>query len=115
MPMVDFRQLKAMVSLRQVLDLLHWTPTRREPSALRGPCPVHRSKNPHSRSFAAGPGGWTCFSCGEQGDQIRLWALCRGLTQYQAALDLCRELRLPVPTLPARTVRRNGNRAEERL
>ena len=53
MPGIDYRALRAAVSLEQVLELLRFKPTRRLAHKLRGPCPIHDSN---------GTGGHRCFS-----------------------------------------------------
>jgi len=99
---IDFQAVKRLVSMGDVLALLGWSALQAQKGELRGRCPIHRSKSAKSRSFACNDRGFTCFSCGEHGDQVRLWALCRGLTLYNAAVDLCRELAVSVPELPKR-------------
>ncbi len=111
MPGINFRRVKELIPIWDVLRLIDWKPVRIEPTGVRGPCPVHRSTNPKSRSFAASADGWYCHSCRHRGDQLRLYAEVRGLDVYAATLELCRLLRLPVPYLPSRRPR-NGE--EER-
>src|SRR4029077_395789 len=64
-PALDFRAVRAAVSMAEVLDLLPFTPSRRVGSQLRGPCPVHGSASPRSRSFSANLTDQTfrCFKC----------------------------------------------------
>jgi DNA primase len=87
------------VSLAQVLDLIGFTPTTRCGPQLRGPCPVHGSASPRSRSFAAQveKNCWHCFRCGAGGNALDLYLAVRKLPVYEGALDLCARLHVPVP------------------
>lgn len=104
MPGIDYRALRRRVPLGQVLELLGYTPATRRGSQLRGPCPVHGSHTPKSRSFAAHLEWhcWHCFRCGAGGNALDRWRAVMRLPLYAAALDLCRRLALDVPWLPAR-------------
>lgn len=99
MPLIDMKALKAQVSVLAVLRLINWKPFRTEQTAYRGPCPIHHSSRPQSRSFAATATGFCCHSCGERGDSLRLWMLLTGLKLYPAALDLCERLHIDPPFL----------------
>jgi DNA primase len=101
MPAIDFAQLRNQVSMEQVLLLLNFVPTSRRGSCLRGPCPIHRSANPCSRSFWVDLSShrYRCFRCGSSGRQLDLWAAIYGISAYTAAEDLCNRLGLPVPWL----------------
>jgi DNA primase len=96
---IDFTFLRGQLSLAQVLDLLHFTVTTRRGPEVRGPCPVHGSHAPRSRSFAANlqKNCWRCFSCGAGGNALDLYAAATRLPIYEAALELCALLHLPVP------------------
>ena len=88
-----------------------------EPNSTRGaqqsgPCPLHGSTSGTSRCFSANLDKhiFHCFKCGRRGNALDLWAQANRLTIYDAAIDLCQRLRIPLPTLPATTQR---NREEE--
>ena len=100
---IDYSALRRQLRLERVLELLAFVPAARRGSQLRGPCPVHGSRTPQSRSFAAHLGwhGWHCFRCGAGGNALDLWVAVTRLPVYAAALDLCRRLHLDVPRLPA--------------
>jgi hypothetical protein len=86
---IDYRLLRAAVSMERVLRLLQYRPTCRRGEQLRGPCPIH---NPQLL------GDGRCFSdCGAGGNQLDLWKLAQGLPLHAAALELCRQLNLPPP------------------
>ena len=99
MPAIDFTLLRQQVSLAQVLDLVGFTPTTRCGPQWRGPCPVHGSKSPRSRSFAAHveKNCWHCFRCGASGNALDLYLAVTKLPVYEGAQELCARLRVPVP------------------
>jgi DNA primase len=99
MPGIDYTRLRQQLSLAAVLDLLGFTATTRRGPQLRGPCPVHGSKAPQSRSFAAHlqKQCWHCFGCGAGGNALDLYTAATRLPLYEAALELCARLNLPVP------------------
>jgi hypothetical protein len=99
MPSIDFSELRASIAMSSVLDLLGFVPTERSGDQLRGPCPLHGSMSPDSRSFSVNPrkNSFRCFKCGAAGNQLELWATAQKLPIYEAALDLCQRLGLAVP------------------
>ena len=99
MPGIDYTLLRQQLSLAQVLDLLGFTVTTRRGPQVRGPCPVHGSRTPHSRSFAAHleKNCWHCFGCGAGGNALDLYLAVTRLPVYEGALELCARLHLPVP------------------
>ena len=113
---VDFAAVKQLVSMEKVLDLIGWRPRWHEGKERRGPCPVHKSSNPDSRSFAAAAEGWFCHSCKRGGDQVSLYAAVQQLDALAAAVEMCERLGLNVPYLPrpARQPRKPRAREEER-
>jgi DNA primase len=107
MPAIDFTLLRQQVSLAQVLDLVGFTPTTRCGPQWRGPCPVHGSKSPRSRSFAAHveKNCWHCFRCGASGNALDLYLAVTKLPVYEGALELCTRLHVAVPWRVARVPR----------
>lgn len=99
MPGIDFVLLRRQISLTQVLDLVGFTPTTRCGPQWRGPCPVHGSASPRSRSFAAqvAKNCWHCFRCGAGGNALDLYLAVTKLPVYEGALELCARLGVPVP------------------
>ena len=99
MPGIDYVLLRRQLSLAQVLDLVGFTASSRRGSQLRGSCPVHRSKTPKSRSFAAhlDKQCWHCFGCGAGGNALDLYLAVTRLPVYEGALELCARLHVPVP------------------
>jgi DNA primase len=107
MPGIDFALLRQQISLPQVLDLVGFTPTTRRGPQWRGPCPVHKSASPRSRSFAAQveKNCWHCFGCGAGGNALDLYLAVTKLPIHEGALELCARLRVPVPRCAPRTSR----------
>ena len=87
MPGVDFRWLRERIAMQDVLQLLQFEPTFRRGDQWRGPCPVHGSRNPRSRSFSVNVrlGRYHCFRLriagarvGTVGGGARRQPVCRG-------------------------------------
>ena len=53
MPGIHFAEVRARITLADVLDLLGFVPCESSGDQVRGPCLVHRSISPLSRSFSA--------------------------------------------------------------
>jgi DNA primase len=103
---IDFRQLKELVSVLDVLELYRWNPNRvyRGGAQLRGPCPIHGSTSAKSLIFAVNPerNAFKCFKCGAEGNQLDLAAHYFSLPKDQIvkiAVRLCRELGKDIPRL----------------
>ena len=99
MPGVDFDAVRQQVGLGDVLRLLRFEPTSVCGDAWRGPCPVHGSTSPRSRSFSANLrlGRYRCFRCGSRGNALELWAAVHRIGVYEAAVELCEALRIEIP------------------
>jgi DNA primase len=104
MPAIDYREARARLRLAAVLELLGYEPRWRQGEQIRGPCPLHGSRSPSSRVFAAhlGKNVYHCFRCGAGGNALDLWAAVRHLTLHAAVLDLCQRLGQPAPWLQRR-------------
>lgn len=100
---IDYRRLRGVVSIRDVLRLIDWRPIKVHGSQVRGPCPVHKSSRATSVSFAANldRNVWYCHAsaCGEGGNQLDLWVKLTGLPLHEAAIDLCKKLGRDAPWL----------------
>lgn len=104
MPGIDFREARLRLGARGLgaaLELLGFAPSSRRGDQVRGPCPIHVSSSPRSRSFAAhlSKGVWHCFGCGAGGNVLDLWAQATRQNLYEATIDLCRRLGRDVPWL----------------
>jgi putative transposase len=111
-PAIDFAALRATITLAAVLQLLGFQPRSIRGAQQRGPCPLHGSTSATSQCFSAhlDKNVFHCFKCGRSGNALDLWAHANGQTLYDAALDLCGRLTIPIPTLPPPQTR---NREEE--
>lgn len=58
-------------------------------------CPFHPDRKPSLRIYPDGK-GYYCFACGAGGDQVKLVAQCRGVTNYEAAKELASAFGIPV-------------------
>jgi hypothetical protein len=117
MPLIDLRQARSEIRLAVVLELLGWRGRERSGGQVRGPCPVHRSSSPGSRSFSAhlGRNVWRCFVCAAKGNALDLWARATGQELYPAVLELYRQLGRAVPWLgPPRPPTRRKEASETR-
>ena len=101
-PAIDFAAVRAALSLAAVLDLLGFQAQTTHGAQQRGPCPLHGSTAGTSRCFSANLEQHTfhCFKCGRSGNALDLWAQATRQTPYDAALDLCQRLNIPLPLLP---------------
>jgi DNA primase len=99
--LIDYRVLRAEVSMQRVLELIDYRPTSRRGHQLRGACPFHTSKSPDPRCFSVElkKGVFRCFTCEAQGNQLDLWARLRRLPLHKAAIDLCQHAGVRIPTI----------------
>ena len=99
---IDYAALRGMVSLEQVLQLLSYKPAVTRGQNWRGACPLHKPSSPRATCFSASLDRnlFRCFTCGMGGNQLDLWTAHTGRTLHEAALDLCRQLRIAPPQRP---------------
>ena len=110
MPGIDFRQLRADVTMAQVLELLEFVVLERSGDQVRGEGPLHeRSERGKHRTFSAHLGRhmFRCFKCGASGNHLDLLARASKKPVYEAALDLCTRLNKEPPQLAKPTEKRN--------
>ena len=90
MPGIDFAAARAAIALAEVLDLLGFVACESRGDQVRGPCPVHGSTSPSSRSFSANLKRqvYRCFKCGSCGNQLDLYAAATGLSLFEATVVL---------------------------
>lgn len=114
MPGIDFDAVRRAITIEQVLEQIGFEPSSRSGDQWRGPCPVHRSSSPHSRSFSVNvkSGRYYCHKCHSQGNQLELWAAIRQLPIYEAALDLCQSLGQEIPFIQRGPAERTRSRTE---
>jgi transposase InsO family protein len=111
-PAIDFAAVRAAITIGQVLALLGFTTRSDHAGQQRGACPLHGSTSGTARCFSVNTNAHTfhCFKCGRSGNALDLWAAANRLSIYDAAVDLCQRLNLPLPTL---TPSKTANREEE--
>jgi DNA primase len=99
MPGIDYAQLRARVSILDVLGLLDFQPVSRRGDRLRGRCLFHCSQNPSLFVVDVAAHTYCCHSCHCGGNQLDLWRDATGLPLFHAARDLCQRLKIPVPEI----------------
>jgi Integrase core domain/CHC2 zinc finger len=110
-PAIDFDAVRAAITIADVLHLLGFCPHTTHGAQQRGPCPLHGSTSGTSRCFSVNHTDriFHCFKCGRSGNALDLWAQANRLTPYDAAVDLCQRLNIPLPALASA----HRNREEE--
>ncbi len=101
-PAIDFDAVRAAITIAAVLGLLGLAPTGGHGAQQRGPCPLHGSTSGTARCFAVNLDQhcFHCFKCSRSGNALDLWALATKQSIYDAAVDLCQRLAVPLPLLP---------------
>jgi DNA primase len=99
MPGIDFNALRESITMEDVLNQLGFRSVSRLGVQLHGPCLIHGSSSPNSKTFSVNLRlrRYYCHKCGSHGNQLELWAAARKLPIYEAAIDLCRALGRDVP------------------
>lgn len=99
MPGIRYAEIRALISLADVLELVGFPLPEAAGVQIRGPCPVHRSASPRSRSFSANlkRNIYYCFRCGSSGNQLDLYAAVTGLSLFDATVALCERLHRDIP------------------
>jgi DNA primase len=98
-PGIRFAEVRAQITMAEVLHLLGFVPSSISGAHVRGPCSVHRSGRRRSRSFSTDLKRqvYHCFRCGSSGNHLDLYAAAKRLTIFEAAVELCEQLHLAVP------------------
>jgi len=99
-PPLDLIYLRSRIAPITVLMWFGWRPTRHEPRAIRGPCPIHGSTSRRSRSLAVTLTVVYCHVCHWRGDALALYQHYRCLPLLEAAYELSE--RCGVETRPLR-------------
>jgi DNA primase len=76
MPGIDYAQIRLQIGIADVLDLIGFEAAETSGDQVRGPCPLHGSASPQSRSFSANlkKNTFQCFKCVAVGNQLDLLA-----------------------------------------
>ena len=101
MPGIDYNRLRREISMRQVLELLSFSPS---PSGCRGdqwygscPLPACASRCGVTFSVHVSLNRYTCHRCKSHGNQLELWSAFLETPLYPASLELCLALKHPIP------------------
>jgi hypothetical protein len=91
--LIDFAALREQITIEQALSQLgHFGILRGNATQRRGPCPIHGSQRPASKSFSVNleRNLFQCFSptCQAHGNVLDLWAAIHNLNLYEAAKHL---------------------------
>src|SRR5262249_3313874 len=111
-PAIRFPALPAALTDPPLPAPLGFVPRSDHAGQHSGACPLHGSPHGTARCFSVNTHAPTfhCFKCGRSGNALDLWAAAKGLSIYDAAIDLCQRLQLPLPVL---TPPPTANREEE--
>jgi hypothetical protein len=92
MPVIDFREVRALVSVADVLELLGCQVRGGLGKQLRGPCPLRGSEE-SSRVFSVNlaKNTFQCFKCGAAGNHLDLWASASKKSLYDTARPRVRQ------------------------
>jgi len=101
MPGIDYRRLRAEISMHQVLELIDFQASSRRGDQLRGRCPLPACQGTAGRTFSVNVarGIFRCFACRTGGNQLDLWALAQDLPLHEAAQSLCQQIHASIPWL----------------
>ena len=93
MPSLDFKAIRTAISITQVLEIVGFVTVEQSGDQVRGPCLIHGSTSPDSRSFSANlrKNTFQCFKCGAKGNQLDLYVAVTRLPLHEAALQLCEQ------------------------
>jgi DNA primase len=99
MPSIDYAAARQALPIADVPRLLDWQAVTRRGLQARGPCFLHGSRSPRSRSLAVhlGKNLYRCFSCGAGGNALDLWSAHTRQPLHAAVIDLCQRLGVSVP------------------
>jgi DNA primase len=109
MPGIRFAEVRARVTMAEVLGLVGFVPCETSGDQVRGPCPVHHSASPSGRSFSANLRSniYRCFKCGSSGNHLDLYAAATGRGVFEAAIELCERLDCEIPWMLEETSRQS--------
>ena len=99
---IDFAALREQITIEQALSQLgHFRKLHGNSKQCRGPCPIHNSQRPASRSFSVNleRNLFQCFSpkCQAHGNVLDLWAAIHKLNLYEAAKHLATTFGIDLP------------------
>src|SRR6185312_6093863 len=85
---VDFRAVKAAITMEQVLEHYKLMDSfKRSGDSLSGPCPIHKGTNPTQFRVSTSKNVWNCFSeCKHGGNVLDFIMRMENVTIHAAAL-----------------------------
>jgi DNA primase len=107
---VDFKAVKAAVSMLQVLEHYGLAESfKRTENSLSGPCPLHNGENRTQFRVSLDKNCWNCFgACKGGGNVLDFVARKEGCSLREAALMLCDWFQLPTQEKPAGPAKNAG-------
>ena len=85
---VDFKAVKAAVSIEQVLSHYNVNWLRKKGDELRGRCPIHKGEGSDTFHVNVSKRAFHCFSCKKRGNVLDLVAAMEGCGVRDAAMKL---------------------------
>jgi DNA primase len=97
-PFVDFRDVRARITMEQVLQQYNLLATfEQNGHTLIGPCPIHKGLNNRQFHVDTERNIWTCFSeCTHAGNTLDFIAKMDNTTIHDAALKACEWFAIPL-------------------
>src|ERR1051326_7828354 len=97
-PFVDFRAIRARITMEQALEHYGVLDTfKRSGSRLSGPCPIHNGSNPTQLRVDTEKNIWNCFSeCKHGGNVLDFIAKKEDISIHDAALKACEWFTIPL-------------------
>ena len=108
---VDFRAVKAAITMEQVLDHYDLTPQfKRSGDSLSGPCPIHQGENPTQFRISLSKNIWNCFSqCKCGGNVLDFISRMENVSIHGAALNAIEWFHLDQAAMSASSDEKNGH------
>src|SRR5579871_3479084 len=97
-PFVDFRAIRARITMEQVLQHYGVLDTfKRSSTRLSGPCPLHHGSNPTQFRVDTEKNVWNCFSeCKHGGNTLDFICRMENLSIHDAAIKACEWFEIPL-------------------
>src|ERR1051326_3886666 len=102
-PFVDFRAIRARITMEQALEHYGVLDTfKRSGSRLSGPCPIHNGSNPSQFRVDTEKNIWNCFSeCKHGGNVLDFIAKKEDVSIHEAAIKACEWFNIPIAEVKA--------------
>ena len=85
---VDFKAVKAAVSMEMILGRYQVNWLRKNGDELRGRCPIHQGEGTDTLHVNVSKGAFQCFSCKARGNVLDFVAAMEKISVRDAALKL---------------------------